>query len=130
MGESQRRKCASCASKERERVLAYVASIMAGDEESTNAAETVADEADGGDVEADDGEADDEGADEADYGERGDEVDEEDKGGGEDCELALVRPTVAKTIGTPSLATKQEMERPLTKRGVMKRKMESPSAAK
>jgi hypothetical protein len=75
--------------KERERVLAYVASIMAGDEESTDAAETVADEANDGDVEADDGEADDEGADEADDGEREDEGGEKDESvGGENCELA------------------------------------------
>ena len=78
--------------KQRERVLAHVAAIMAGDEDRTESAENDVDEADEGEDEAEDGEGedeaedgegDDEGEDEGD-----DEGEDEDEGvGGEDCEL-------------------------------------------
>jgi hypothetical protein len=70
--------------KQRERVLAHVAAIMAGDEEDAESAEIDTDEAaegeDEGEEEGEDGEGEDEGEDE----------EGEDEGvGGEDCEVAL-----------------------------------------
>jgi hypothetical protein len=70
--------------KQRERVLAYVAAIMAGDEEETESAEKDTDEAAEGEDEAEDGEAEDG---EAEDGEGEDEGEDEGVGGeGEVCE--------------------------------------------